>query len=35
MAINVSVQYKDGLLPDMILLTQRYYSTIAEPVQMP
>ena len=33
MAINVSVQYKDGPLPDMILLlTQRYYNTIAEPV---
>ena len=25
MAINVSVQYNDGLLPDMILLTQGYY----------
>ena len=25
MAINVSVQYNDGLLPDVILLTQCYY----------
>ena len=25
MAINVSVQYKGGLLPDIILLTQCYY----------
>ena len=25
MAINVSVQYNGGLLPDMILLTQCYY----------
>ena len=25
MAINVSVQYNDGLLPDIILLTQCYY----------
>ena len=25
MAINVSVQYNDGLLPDIILLTQGYY----------
>ena len=25
MAINVNVQYNDGLLPDIILLTQCYY----------
>ena len=25
MAINVSVQYSGGLLPDIILLTQCYY----------
>ena len=25
MAINVSVQYNGGLLPDIILLTQGYY----------
>ena len=25
MAINVSVQYDDGFLPDFILLTQCYY----------
>ena len=25
MTINVSVQYNDGLLPDIILLTQCYY----------
>ena len=25
MAINVSVQYSGGLLPDIILLTQGYY----------
>ena len=25
MAINASVQYNGGLLPDMILLTQGYY----------
>ena len=25
MAINVSVQYNDGLLPDIILLIQGYY----------
>ena len=25
MAINISVQYNDGLLPDIILLTQCYY----------
>ena len=25
MAINVSVQYDDGFLPDIILLTQCYY----------
>ena len=25
MAINISVQYNDGLLPDIILLTQGYY----------
>ena len=25
MAINVSVQYNDGFLPDIILLTQGYY----------
>ena len=27
MAINVSVQYDGGLLPDIILLTQCYYHT--------
>ena len=25
MAIDVSVQYNDGLLPDIIMLTQSYY----------
>ena len=25
MAINVSVQYNGGLLPDIVLLTQGYY----------
>ena len=25
MAINVSVQYSDGLLPDFVVLTQGYY----------
>ena len=25
MAINISVQYNDGFLPDIILLTQGYY----------
>ena len=25
MAINISVQYSGGLLPDIILLTQGYY----------
>ena len=25
MVINISVQYNDGLLPDIILLTQGYY----------
>ena len=25
MAIDISVQYNDGLLPDIILLTQCYY----------
>ena len=25
MAINVSVQYNGGLLPDIIVLTQSYY----------
>ena len=25
MAINVSVQYNGGFLPDMILLAERYY----------
>ena len=25
MVINISVQYSDGLLPDIILLTQGYY----------
>ena len=33
MAINVSVQYDGGFLPDIILLTQGY--TIGEPVLMP
>ena len=34
MAINVSVQYDGGLLPDIILLTQCYSDviTIGEPV---
>ena len=27
MAINVSVQYNGGLLPDMILFTQCYFSS--------
>ena len=27
MAINVSVQYNGGLLPDIILLTQCYYDS--------
>ena len=31
MAINISVQYNGGLLPDIILLTQGYY-TLGEPV---
>ena len=31
MAINVSVQYNGGFLPDTILLTQCYYNTIGEP----
>ena len=26
MAININVQYNGGLLPDIILLTQGYYS---------
>ena len=30
MAINVSVQYNDGFLPDMIMLTL-CYTTIGEP----
>ena len=30
MAINISVQHNDGLLPDTILLTQ--VATIGEPV---
>ena len=34
MANNVSVQYNDGLLPDIILLTQ-CYTAIGEPVEMP
>ena len=34
MAIDVSVQYNDGLLPNIILLTQCYYHTVGEPVQM-
>ena len=28
MATNVSVQYKSGLLPDIILLTQGYYCEV-------
>ena len=32
MAINISVQYDGGLLPDIILLTQGYYNTTGEPV---
>ena len=36
MAIDVSVQYNDGLLPDIILLTQCYLVIfIGEPVYMP
>ena len=35
MAIDVSVQYNGGLLPDIIPLTQFYYGTIGEPVSMP
>ena len=31
MAINVSVQYNGGLLPDIVLLTQDYHH-IGEPV---
>ena len=31
MAINISVQYNGGFLPDIILLIQCYY-TIGEPV---
>ena len=31
MAINISVQYNGGLLPDIMLLTHGYY-TIGEPV---
>ena len=34
MAINVSVQYNGGLLPDIILLSQLNVTTIGEPVQM-
>ena len=30
MVINISVQYNGGFLPDIILLTQGYY-TIEEP----
>ena len=33
MAISISVQYNNGLLPDIILLlTQGYYYTIGESV---
>ena len=37
MAINIilSVQYSGGLLPDIVLLTQGYYNTIEELVQIP
>ena len=31
MAINVSVQYNGGLLPDIILLTQCYYLSLGNP----
>ena len=31
MAINVSVQYNGGLLPDIILLTQCYYLPQGDP----
>ena len=31
MPINVSVQYNDGLLPGIILLTQCYYHTQGNP----
>ena len=34
MVINISVQYNGGFLPDIILLTQGYY-TIREPGQIP
>ena len=30
MAINVSIQYNDGRLPDIILLTQSNVTTIGE-----
>ena len=35
MAIDVSVNHNGGFLPDIILLTQCYYNTIEEPVEMP
>ena len=31
MAVNISVQYNRGSLPDIILLTQGYY-TVGEPI---
>ena len=31
MATNVSVQYNEGLLPDIILLTQYYHSLSGNP----
>ena len=34
MAINVSVQYNGGLLPDIILLTQCYYHRGARLISM-
>ena len=31
MAVNVSVQYNGGLLPDIILLTQGYFHLVPPP----
>ena len=33
MVIKVSVQYNGGFLPDIILLTQGYYHSLANPVK--
>ena len=35
MAINVSVQYNGGFLPDIILLTQCYYIPSGNPFKCP